>query len=51
MVAELVGIQRNIEKAVGETQKRSNNHETFFNGLLKNVKLVDLRIRVSQAYR
>lgn len=33
------------------SQKRSYNHETFFNGLLKNFPLVDPRIRVSLAYR
>ena len=33
------------------SQKRSYNHETFFNGLLKTFPLVDPRIRVSLAYR
>ena len=33
------------------SQKRSYNHDTFFNGLLKTFPLVDPRIRVSLAYR
>ena len=33
------------------SQKRSYNHETFFNGLLRTFPLVDPRIRVSLAYR
>ena len=33
------------------SQKRSYNHEKFFNGLLKTFPLVDPRIRVSLAYR
>ena len=33
------------------SQKRSYNHETFFNGLLKTFRLVAPRIRVSLAYR
>ena len=33
------------------SQKRSYNHDTFFNGLLKTFPVVDPRIRVSLAYR
>lgn len=33
------------------SQKRSYNHETFFNGLLRTFPLVNPRIRVSLAYR
>lgn len=40
-----------LYKYLNRSQKRSYNHEKFFNGLLKAFPLVDPRIRVSLAYR